>query len=75
MLIDHDHPPGLFDAGHCWACARQAGLLDHYDRVQDQETNLRQAREWAWAAHRYAIWALGSSGIAVLTAAAALLTR
>jgi hypothetical protein len=63
MLIDHDHPPGLFDAGHCWASAHQAGLLDHYDRVQDQETNLRQAREWAWAAHRYAIWALGSSGI------------
>jgi hypothetical protein len=56
MLIDHDHPPGLFDAGHCWACAHQAGMLDHYDRVQDQETNLRQAREWAWAAHRYAIW-------------------
>jgi hypothetical protein len=46
MLIDHDHPPGLFDAGHCWACAHQAGLLDHYDRVQDQEANLRQAREW-----------------------------
>jgi hypothetical protein len=45
MPIDHDHPPGLFDAGHCWACAHQAGLLDHYDRVQDQETNLRQARE------------------------------
>jgi hypothetical protein len=39
MLIDHDHPPGLFDAGHCWACARQAGLLDHYDRVQDQEAS------------------------------------
>ena len=75
MLIDHDHPPGLFDAGHCWACARQAGLLDHYDRVQGQEANLRQAREWAWAAHRYAIWALGSSGIGVLLAAAALLTR
>ena len=69
MLIDHDHPPGLFDAGHCWACARQAGLLDHYDRVQDQETNLRQAREWA------AIWALGSSAIGILVAAAALLTR
>jgi hypothetical protein len=31
-------------------------------------------REWAWAAHRYAIWALGCSGIAVLLAAAALLT-
>jgi hypothetical protein len=27
------------------------------------------------AAHRYAIWALGSSGIGVLLAAAALLTR
>jgi hypothetical protein len=47
MLIDHDHPPGLFDAGHCWA----------------------------WAAHRYAIWALGSSGVGVLLAAAALLTQ
>src|SRR4029453_15536867 len=46
MLIDHDHPPGLFDAGHCWACAHQGGMLDHYDRVQDQETNLPQAREW-----------------------------
>ena len=63
MLIDHDHPPGRFDAGHCWACARQAGLLDHYDRVQDQETN------------RYAIWALGSAAIGILLAAAALLTR
>jgi hypothetical protein len=40
MLIDHDHAPGLFDAGHCWACAHQAGMLDHYDRVQDQEANL-----------------------------------
>ena len=62
-------------ASHCWACAHQADLLDHYERVQDQEANLRQAREWAWAAHRYAIWALGSSGIGILVAAAALLTR
>ena len=37
MLIDHDHSPGRFDAGHCWACAHQAGLLDHYDRVQDRK--------------------------------------
>jgi hypothetical protein len=73
MLIDHAQPPGRFDAGHCWACARQAGLLDHDDRVQNQEANLRQATEWAWAAHRYAVWALGSLGIAVL--AAALVTR
>jgi hypothetical protein len=62
-------------ASHCWARVHQAGLLDHYERVQDQEANLRQAREWAWAAHRYAIWALGSSGIGILVAAAALLTR
>jgi hypothetical protein len=23
----HHHEPGVFDAGHCRACARQAGLL------------------------------------------------
>ena len=34
MLIGHAHAPGDFDAGHCRACARQAGLLDHYNRVQ-----------------------------------------
>jgi hypothetical protein len=25
MSIGHLHPPGVFDAGHCRACARQAG--------------------------------------------------
>ena len=75
MLIDHDHLPGRFDAGHCWACAHQAGMLDHYDRVQDRKPTSARPGEWAWAAHRYAIWALGSSGIGVLLAAAALLTR
>jgi hypothetical protein len=75
MLIGHHHAPGLFDAGHCRACARQAGLLDHYDRVQQEETQLRQAREWARAARRHAHWALGSSGIGVLLAILALLTR
>ena len=75
MLIDHDHPPGRFDAGHCWACAHQAGLLDHYDRVQREETRLRQTRMWAYAARRYAIWALGSSGAAILLATVPLLTR
>jgi hypothetical protein len=74
MLIDHDHPPGRFDAGHCWACAHQAGLLDHYDRVQDRNRP-SPGQGWALAAHRYAIWALGSSGVGVLLAAAALLTR
>jgi hypothetical protein len=26
MSIGHPHPPGVFDAGHCRACACQAGL-------------------------------------------------
>jgi hypothetical protein len=74
MLIGHDHPPGVFDAGHCRPCARQAGLLDHYHRVQEEEAWLRQASASARAAHGYALWALGSSGVGVLLAAVALLT-
>lgn len=67
MLIQHHHAPGLFDAGHCRACARQVGLLDHFDRVQREEAHLRQAREWAPPARRPA------SGL--LLAVLALLTR
>jgi hypothetical protein len=74
MSIGHLHPPGVFDAGHCRACARQAGLLAHYHRVQEEEARLRQASADARAAHRYALWALGSSGVGVLLAALALLT-
>ena len=74
MLTQHHHEPGLFDAGHCWACARQAGLLDHYRRVQQEEARLQETREWAYMARRYAIVALGSSGAAILLAALALLT-
>jgi hypothetical protein len=33
MLARHHHDAGVFDAGHCWACAYRAGLLDHYRRV------------------------------------------
>jgi hypothetical protein len=75
MLIQRQHTPEEFDPGHCRTCARQAGLLDHYDRVRQEETRLQQARMWANAARRYAIWALGSSGAAILLAAVALLTR
>jgi hypothetical protein len=75
MLIQHQHKPEEFDPGHCRTCARVAGLLDHYDRVQREETRLRQTRAWAYAARRYALWALGSSGIGILLAAVALLTR
>jgi hypothetical protein len=75
MSIGHPHPLGVFDAGHCRACARQAGLLDHYHRVQDEEARLGGTVAYARAAHRYALWALGSSGVGVLLAAVALLTR
>ena len=75
MAIGHLHPPGEFDAGHCRICARQAGLLDHYNRVQDEEARLWRTVAYAQAAHRYALWALGSSGVAVLLATAALLTQ
>jgi hypothetical protein len=65
---------GVFDAGHCRACARQAGLLDHYRRVQQEEATLREAHRWARAARRRASVALWSSGAAILLAAVAMLT-
>jgi hypothetical protein len=74
MLVGHQHKPGVFDAGHCRACARQAGLLDHYRRVQQEEAALREAHGWARAARRRASGALWSSGAAILLAAVALLT-
>jgi hypothetical protein len=73
MLVQHHHDPGVFDADHCWACARQAGLLDHYRRVQREEARLQETWEWACMARRYAILALGSSGAAILLAVVALL--
>jgi hypothetical protein len=73
MLVQHHHDPGVFDADHCWACARQAGLLDHYRRVQQQEATLEVAHELASAARRHASVALWSSAVAILLAAIALL--
>jgi hypothetical protein len=52
MLMQHHHEPGVFDAGHCRARARQAGLLDYYRRVQQEEATLRQAHAWALKARR-----------------------
>jgi hypothetical protein len=73
MLIDHDHPPGRFDAGHCWVCAHQAGLLDHYDRVQDRKpTSARPGNGPGRPTGTPS--GLGSSAVGVLLAAAALLT-
>jgi hypothetical protein len=73
MLVQHQHEPGVFDAGHCRACARQAGLLDHYRRVQEEAT-LRQVHRWARAARRRASVVLWSSGAGILLAVVALLT-
>jgi hypothetical protein len=75
MAIGHLHPPGVVGVGYCRACACQAGLLDHYDRVQAEEARLRRTVAYARAAHRYALWAMGSSGAEVLLATLALLTR
>jgi hypothetical protein len=74
MLGHQHHEPGVFDAGHCRACAHHAGLLDHYRRVQQEETILRQADRRALEARRRASVALWSSGAAILLAAIALLT-
>jgi hypothetical protein len=40
-----------------------------------EETRLRHTGMCAYAARRYALWALGSSGAAILLAAVALFTR
>jgi hypothetical protein len=74
MLIEHEHQPSVFDPGHCRPCAHEAGLLDHYHRVQREEAHLRQARAWASATRTYATWPLGTSDVAVLLAFLTLLT-
>ncbi len=74
MLLEHNHRPSVFDPGHCRPCAHHAGLLDHYHRVQQEETRLRQAIASADGAVRCSIWALVSSGAGLLLALLALLT-
>jgi hypothetical protein len=75
MITQHDHRPGKFDAGHCRACAREAGLLDYYRRVQWEEDTLRIAEWSSRRARRFAVWALCSSGVGILLAAIALLAN
>jgi hypothetical protein len=70
--IGHDHAVGRFDAGHCQACAVEAGLLDHYDRVQREEARLRQARQWAQTARRSAAWALVVAAVGMVLVVALL---
>ena len=73
MLTQHQHPPAVFDPGHCRSCAHQAGLLDHYWRVQLEEAALRRARRGVRQARSLAILTLGSSAVGILLAAIALL--
>jgi hypothetical protein len=74
MLIQHQHKPEEFDPGHCRTCAHQAGLLDHYDRIQREEARPPAAdQDVGLRARRYALWALGSSAGGILLAAVALL--
>jgi hypothetical protein len=75
MLIDHNHMPSAFGPGHRRTCANQAGLLDHYRRMQQHEIRLQLATASANGTRRYGIWALVSSGVGLLLALLALLTR
>jgi hypothetical protein len=76
MLVEHHHSAGIFDAGRCRACADEAALLDHYHRVQRQEGALLPGDSGVGrTARRHVLVVLGSLGVAVLPAVAALLTR
>jgi hypothetical protein len=74
MVTQHQHKPGSFDPGHCRGCAHEADLLDHYWQVQRDEQAFKEARRWAWRAHRHASWALWSSGVGIVLAVIALFT-
>ena len=75
-MLTHEavHRPGVFDPGRCRSCAWEAGLLDHYDRLQREERRLDEAEEWARRAHRYARLGLWSSWAGALLAVFALLS-
>jgi alpha-beta hydrolase superfamily lysophospholipase len=73
MLTQHLHRPGRFDPGHCRACAHQAGLLDHYRRVQQEEDRLRATTRSARQARSYASRALWVSSAGTVVAAIDLL--
>jgi hypothetical protein len=73
MLTQHQHRPGWFDPGHCRVCAHEAGLLDHYRRVQQEEEGLRATTRSARQARSYASWALWISSAGMVMAALTLL--
>lgn len=73
MLLQHDHPVGVFDPGLCRLCARHAGLLDHHRRVQEERAHLQRLEREARRAGTQAALALWASGLAVLLATIVLL--
>jgi hypothetical protein len=73
MLTWHHHRPGRVDPGHCRACAHQAGLLDHYQQVQQEEDRLQETTRLARRARSHATWALWVSGVGIVVAAIDLL--
>jgi hypothetical protein len=68
MLIGHHHAPGPFDAGHCRACWTTTTASS-----RRKPSSGRPAM--GSCGRRQALWALASSGIGVLLAVLALLTR
>ena len=75
MLTDHHHQAAVFDPGHCRACAVNAGLLDHYRRVQAEEDSRHQTEQNAERARKTARrcqWLAAGAG---LLAAIDLLTH
>ena len=48
MLVQHHRQPGVFDAGRCQACAHQAGLVDHYQLVQQEEATCGRPTDGPW---------------------------
>ena len=73
MLTHHQHRSGRFDPGNCRVCAHEAGLLDHYRRVQQEEDSLQATTRSARQARSYASWALWASSAGMVVAAVALL--
>jgi hypothetical protein len=74
IVITRQQPsPDSFDPDDCRVCVVDAGLLDHYDRVQPHENALAAACRLTWQAHRSAHLTMWVSGLAPTAAVTALL--
>jgi hypothetical protein len=75
MSIGHLHPLGVFDAGHCRACAARPGCLTttSASRARKPASAGRGRTRGRRASMRCGRWA--PPGVGILLAAVALLTR